>query len=48
MKKYTLLLFCGILAMALLLSGCLPAALMPQSTPDERLEEKMEDRKSVV
>ena len=42
MKKYTPLLFCGILAMALLLSGCLPAALMPQSTPDGRLEEKME------
>ena len=42
MKKYTPLLFCGMLAMALLLSGCLPAALMPQSTPDGRLEEKME------
>lgn len=39
MKKHTALLFCGILTMALLLSGCLPAAL---STVDEDLEAKKE------
>lgn len=51
MKKYTALFFCAVCgtAMALLLSGCFPAALMLRpSEPDEALEAKMDAWENTV
>lgn len=45
MKKHTALLLCGVSAMALLLSGCLPAVLVTRSAPDgdQEIADQWED-----